>query len=89
MDHAATNTRRPPRVFSPRRLAAARRAKGLRQREMAEALGLSFVQAYQRYEYGQHHPSTETLPQLADLLDVTIDSLFAIPEEEASQPGNG
>lgn len=80
MSGNSTISTRPPRTFSPRRLADARRAKGLKQREMAERIG-HFLQHYQRYEYGLRNPSTATLPKLADALGVTIDSLFTTPEE--------
>lgn len=72
---------RPPRRFSPARLAAARRARGLKQREVAEHLGHT-LRFYQQLEYGERGPSAEHLGVLADVLDVTIDGLYAIPEVE-------
>lgn len=77
-----------PRVFIPARLRAARRAAGVLQREMAAALDRD-LRHYQRLESGEVNPTAGQLGQIAVLLDVTIDSLYAIPEEEARAPGKG
>jgi transcriptional regulator with XRE-family HTH domain len=76
------------RRFSPARLAAARQARGLRQREMGAAIGRA-LRHYQRIEYGDVNPTAAQLGQFADLLDVTIDSLYAIPEVEESARSDG
>jgi transcriptional regulator with XRE-family HTH domain len=76
------------RRFDPRRLAAARRKRGLAQREVSEAIGRA-LQHYQRIEYGAVNPTAAQLGQLADLLEVTIDSLYAIPDEEESARSDG
>lgn len=79
---------RPPRRFSPARLAAARRQRGLKQREVAAALGHT-LRFYQQLEYGEFKPTADHLGRLADILDVTIDGLYAIPDEEESARSDG
>jgi transcriptional regulator with XRE-family HTH domain len=79
---------RPMRRFSPARLAAARKARRLKQREVAERLGHT-LRFYQQLEYGERSPTADHLPVLADLLDVTIDGLYAIPDEEESARSDG
>lgn len=71
------------RAFDAVRLAAARNARGLKQREMAELIGRTLRQ-YQRIEAGEVDVPASLLIQLADVLSVTIDSLFAMPDEGAS-----
>ncbi len=74
--------RRAPR-FDPRRLAAARRAKGFTQLQTARAIERA-LRHYQRIESGEVGPTPAQLGQFAHLLDVTIDSLYATPEVEDS-----
>lgn len=54
-----------------------RQNKNLTQEDIASALGVSF-QAVSRWENGLSYPDIELLPQLAALLDVTIDVLFGM-----------
>ena len=46
-----------------------RQTRGLKQQEVADALGLS-LRVYQYYEHGQRDPTLPTLIALADLYDV-------------------
>ena len=56
------------------RLAAARQAKRLSQRQLAFRLGVS-ARAVGQFEQGSNWPSVETLIALADVLDVSLDWL--------------
>ncbi len=55
-------------------LETARRAQGLRQAQVADAVGTTAV-ALSRYENGLRTPSQEVLSRLADALGVTVDLL--------------
>lgn len=55
-------------------LETARRAQGLRQSEVAEAVGTTAV-ALSRYENGLRTPRPDTLARLAEALGVTVDLL--------------
>ena len=61
------------------RIKAARLAKGLSQEQLGEKLGVSF-QAVSTWEQGKFLPDSDRLPELAKVLDLSLDSLFA--EEE-------
>ncbi len=54
-------------------------ASGLTQREVAEKLGIS-QPSYIRYEIGTAEPTLENLGKLADLFDVSVDSLLGRKE---------
>lgn len=56
------------------RVRALRIEKGVRQREMAEVLGIG-LRAYQYYEGSVHYPDVPGLIKLADFFDVSIDYL--------------
>ena len=56
------------------RLLALRKARGLKQTEVAQALELS-ISAYCRYEYGQREPTASTLVTIADFYGVSLDYL--------------
>jgi len=56
-------------------IAERRRAAGLTQQQVADALGVSF-QAVSKWESGLAYPQTEVLTQLADVLTVTVDELL-------------
>jgi transcriptional regulator with XRE-family HTH domain len=71
------------RSFSPARLKAAREARGLTLLTVATRVGIS-LRYYQRLEAGDRGPAMETLAAIADTLSVTIDSLYAMPEEGAA-----
>ena len=57
-------------------LASRRRTLGMTQQQVAARLCISF-QAVSRWETGAACPNTELLPDLAALLQVTIDELLA------------
>lgn len=63
-----------------KRLKALRVAKGLRQKDMAELMGLT-EQNYQRYEYGKINVPATTLNFFADFFDVSADYLLGREEE--------
>ena len=64
------------------RIAALRRRKDLTQEAVAEALGVS-AQAVSKWENDVSCPDIMLLPQLAKLLDVTVDALLSgEPEPE-------
>jgi len=58
-----------------KRLKALRGSKGLKQREMADIMGVQLRQ-YQRYEYGEIGVPLETLNFFADYFGVTTDFLL-------------
>ena len=51
-----------------------RKSKGLTQRQVANALGIT-ERSYQRYE-AENNPNNETLIKLADYFDVSTDYLL-------------
>lgn len=55
-------------------LVALRDQKGLLQKDLAKALGIS-LHAYQRFEYGEQEPRMSTLIALADFYDISLDKL--------------
>ncbi len=58
-----------------KRLKALREEKGMKQREMAEVMGVKLRQ-YQRYEYGEIGVPLEALNFFADFFNVTTDFLL-------------
>ena len=66
-------------VLIGKRIAAARKAKRMTQEQLGERLGVSF-QAVSTWEQGKFIPDSEHLPMLAEVLDISLDALFA--EEE-------
>ena len=56
-------------------IAAARRAKGMTQRELAEVLGLS-NRTISKWECGDGLPELANLLPLCELLDITADELL-------------
>lgn len=56
------------------RLKEVRIAKGKKQREAAEYLGIK-VRSYQAYEAGEREPNIDGLVALADFFDVSLDWL--------------
>ncbi len=62
------------------RLKEARNQKMLKQKEMAQHLGIA-IRSYQQYEGGQRRPDYEALVALADFLEVTTDYLLGRTEE--------
>ncbi len=65
-----------------KRLKALRESKGLKQREMADMMGIQLRQ-YQRYEYGEISVPLETLNFFADYFGVTADYLLGREKEES------
>ncbi len=58
------------------KLKTIREDKGYTQQELAEALHLSAT-ALSHYETGSREPSIETIKQIAEFLDVSIDYLYS------------
>lgn len=58
-----------------KKLKELRKAEGLTQEQFAEKLGISRVN-YTRYETDVSRPDYETLTEIADFYDVSIDELF-------------
>ena len=58
-----------------KRLKGLREEKGLKQREMAEIMGLT-LRHYQRFEYGEVNTPATALKFFADFFDVTADYLL-------------
>jgi len=58
-----------------RRIAELRKAQGLTQEALAEALNIT-AQAVSKWENSQSCPDIMTLPRLAQLLDVSVDTLL-------------
>ncbi len=52
-----------------------RKQKGLTQNELGERLGVSF-QAVSKWERGETLPDTALLPQLADILETSVDNIL-------------
>jgi transcriptional regulator with XRE-family HTH domain len=62
--------------FDPSRLAALRKAKGLSQRALAQAAGISQALVAE-LERGKHPPSTSSLEKIANALSVSQSELSA------------
>ena len=56
-------------------ISAKRREKGLTQQQVASMLNVTF-QAVSKWENGSSFPNTELLPDLADMLSVTVDDML-------------
>ena len=67
-----------------RRLAAARKAKGLTQSQMADMFGLT-IQGYQNYEYGQEMKSG-MIVQVCAILECSPSWLLGVAEEGQQLP---
>lgn len=57
------------------RLKLARTKSGLTQKEVAQKLNISYTK-YNHYETGRNEPDLDTIIQLADFFNVTIDFLL-------------
>ena len=58
----------------PERLATLRKERGLTQKQVYTAVGMSMTD-YQRYEYGTREPAYQKLLALADFFGVSLDYL--------------
>lgn len=65
-----------------KRIAELRKAKTLKQEELAEMLGVS-GQAVSKWENDQACPDISLLPQLAKILEVSVDELLTGKQETA------
>ncbi len=74
----------PVDLFVGQRIRALRRQKGLTQKQLADALGVTFQQV-QKYERGGNRVSASTLSRIAAMLGCRVSSLFPPdgPDEEA------
>ena len=59
-------------------LRACRKARGLKQEEVAKALGIAYS-TYRRYEQGGTVPDLMTAAKLADFFQVSLDELAGRP----------
>lgn len=66
-----------------KRIAQIRRAKGIKQDELAEKLGVT-PQAVSKWENDVSCPDISLLPRLAELLGVTTDELLSGKKEETA-----
>ena len=57
------------------KLKVLRKKKGLTQQQIADEIGVNRG-SYSNWEKGKREPSFENLVKLADLLEVSLDSLF-------------
>ena len=57
-------------------IAALRKGKGLTQAELSDRLGLSF-QAVSKWERGETLPDTAILPELAEILETSVDFILS------------
>lgn len=63
-----------------------RKSKGLTQKDIADALGIS-RQAYANYEAGNREPDLNTLKKLSDFFSVSIDYLLDNQIEKPADEG--
>ncbi len=66
-----------------KQIGSLRKQKGLTQNELGERLGVSF-QAVSKWERGETLPDTALLPQLASILETSIDNIL-IGSEQADK----
>lgn len=58
-----------------------RRASGMTQEQLADRMGVSY-QAVSRWENGTTYPDLEFIPALANIFEVTTDSLLGVPDRK-------
>jgi transcriptional regulator with XRE-family HTH domain len=68
----------------PERLQHLRKQKGLTQKTLADAVGMSLIQI-SRYESGQSQPTLDVLRRLAVALSVSADELLFDSEERGPE----
>lgn len=59
----------------PLNLKQLRKFAGFTQKQLADKLGITY-QSYQAYEYGKTLPSLPIILSVAEIFDVSLDSLF-------------
>ena len=64
-----------------------RNAKGLKQQEVADGLGIS-LRAYQYYEQGEREPQLSLLVRMADYYDISLDELAGRRKQKAKLSEN-
>ena len=67
-------------------IAALRKAKGITQSELGERIGVSF-QAVSKWERGESLPDTAILPDLARILETTVDNILLGGEKSIEYKG--
>lgn len=70
-----------------RQIALLRAAKGITQNELGERVGVSF-QAVSKWERGETLPDISTLPDLADVLETTVDNILLGGEHQVVFKGS-
>jgi transcriptional regulator with XRE-family HTH domain len=68
------------------RLTEARKARGMTQVQLAEALGIA-QQTLAHYEGGKVRVAVALLPPIAEILDISIDELIGAPAKRAGKRG--
>ena len=71
-----------------KRIAAFRKRRGLTQDQLAEQLGIS-AQAVSKWETDLSCPDIGLLPQLAEILEVSLDDLFGVEKRPGGYSGAG
>ncbi len=61
-------------------LKIARESKGMSQKEVADGIGVA-KSTYSLYESGNREPNVQTIKKIADLLNISADTLLGINEE--------
>ena len=61
-------------------LREARERKGISQKDMAEKIGVA-KSTYSLYESGKREPSVDTIKKIADILNISADTLLGIEEQ--------
>ncbi len=69
-----------------KQIALLRKKKGLTQNDLGERLGISF-QAVSKWERGESLPDTIILPELAQILETTVDYILSGGESVVSYKG--
>ena len=67
-------------------IAMLRKAKSLTQSELGERLGVSF-QAVSKWERGEARPDTVLLPDLANVLETSVDNILSGGEKQTEYKG--
>lgn len=65
-----------------KRLKELREKRGWTKTYVANRIGIKTLSTYANYEYGLREPDNETLIRLADLYDITMDSMLGREEKK-------